>query len=102
VEAKSGSREWEDQRVKQAAFKLAKESAGVKKGKICYSVKNDEWWVVLYEDAGTVYDVRQYTWDRSQEKLERFLVPKRIGKNRLEEELSLRETDKACEAVDFP
>jgi hypothetical protein len=102
VEAKSGSREWEDQRVKEAAFKVAKEFPAVKRGKICYSVKTDEWWVVLYDDTGAVYDVKQYTWSRDQEKLEPFLVLKRIGKNRLEEDLTTREADKACEALTFP
>lgn len=81
---------------------MAKEFPGVHKGKICYSVKTDEWWVVLYDEAGAAYDVKQYTWNRDQEKLDQFLVLKRIGKNRLEEDLSVREADKACEPLDFP
>lgn len=101
VEAKSGSRQWEDQRVRQAAIKLAEQLQGVKKGKICYSVKNDEWWVVLYDDLGPVYDVKQFTWNRDQEKLEQFLVLKKIGKNRVEEDRSTRDPDRACESIDF-
>jgi hypothetical protein len=102
LEAKAGSRQWEDQKVRQAAIKLSHQFQGVKKGKICYSVKNDEWWVVLYEDAGPMYELKQYTWNRDQEKLEEFLVLKKIGKNRLEEDRSARDPDRACEAVDFP
>jgi hypothetical protein len=101
TEAKSGSREWEDQRVKEAAFKISRNFPGVKKGKICYSVKNDEWWIVLYDEAGSAYDVKQYVWNRDQEKLDPFLVLKRIGKNRLDEVLASRESDKACEPLDF-
>lgn len=101
VEAKAGSRQWEDQKVKQAALELAHEFQGIKKGKICYSVKTDEWWVVLYEDIGSLYDVKQYTWNRDQEKLEQFLVLKKIGKNRLQEDINERESDKACEPLDF-
>jgi hypothetical protein len=92
--------EWEDQRVKTAAMKLAKESGNVKKGKICYSAKTDEWWVVLYEDAGSAFEVKQFIWDREREKMEPFLVLKRIGKDRLEEDLMTREPGKACEAFD--
>lgn len=80
---------------------MAHEFQGIKKGKICYSVKTDEWWVVLYEDIGSLYDVKQYTWNRDQEKLEQFLVLKKIGKNRLQEDINERESDKACEPLDF-
>ncbi len=65
-------------------------------------MKTDEWWIVLYDDMGAVYDVKQFTWNRDQEKLEPFLVLKKIGKNRLEEELTVREADRACEPLGIP
>jgi hypothetical protein len=91
------SREWEDQKVRNAAMEMARGTSKVKKGKFCYSVKHDEWWVILYEDAGNVYDVKQFVWNRDRERLEPHLVLKTIGKNRLEEHLISGDGDKACE-----
>ncbi|MBI5570154.1 MAG: hypothetical protein HY914_09435 [Desulfomonile tiedjei] len=94
-------REWEDQRIKGAAQQLAKQSAGVKKGKVCYSVKNDEWWVILYQDSADAYDVKQFVWNREQERLEPFLVVTRIAKSRLEDHLNGSEHGRTCEVLDL-
>ncbi len=94
--------EWEDQKVRSAALEFTKDLPGVEKIKICYSVKDDEWWVMLYDVSGPMVDLKQYTWNRNQEKLESFLVVKRIPVSRLNQSLQEDETGKACEIVDPP
>jgi hypothetical protein len=98
---KEVSKEWEDQRIRFAAQQLARQSAGVKKGKVCYSVKDDEWWVVLYQDGADAYEVKQFVWNREQERLEPFLVMNRIAKSRLEDHLNGSEQGRTCEALDL-
>jgi len=93
-------RQWEDQKVKAAAMEKARGIAGIKKLKVCYAVKEDEWWVTLYKEAGSVFDLTQYTWNRDQDKLEEFLVPKRIPSDRLNSHLAEHEANMACEVLD--
>jgi hypothetical protein len=100
VQTKPRTEVWEDQKVRQKALEMARKRPSVKKIKICYAVKDDEWWVILYEDAGSSYELLQYTWNRDQDKLEQFLVLKRISRNRLKEHLALREPDRACDILD--
>ena len=101
AEPKEVSKEWEDQRIKLAARQLAAQSTGIKKGKICYSVKGDEWWVVLYQDGAEAYEVKQFIWNRDQERLEPFLVVTRIAKNRLDDHLNGSEPNRTCEILDL-
>jgi len=96
----SGSKEWEDQKVRQMALEMARNQREIRKLKICYSVKDNEWWIILYEDAGGFYELKQFVWDRDQDKLEAFLVQKKVPKSRLEEHLRQQEPDRACEALD--
>jgi len=91
---------WEDQKVKGAATQMLKQYPSVKKVKICYAVKDDEWWVILYDDLDTHYELRQFTWDRDQGRLRPFLVLKRIEKNEFQEHLTASEPDRACEVLD--
>jgi len=91
---------WEDEKVKTLALGLAKGFPAGSKIKICYAVKRDEWWVTLYEDAGAVFELKQYTWNRDQDKLEPFLVLKTVPKEKLEEHLNSPEPDKACEVIE--
>jgi hypothetical protein len=81
---------------------LAKGSSAGSKMKICYAVTKDEWWVILYEDAGTVFDVKQYSWNREQNKLEPFLVFKTVPKDQIQENLNSSEPDRACEVLETP
>ena len=90
---------WEDQKVKRAATDILRKYPSVKKVKICYAVKDDEWWVILYDDVGTHYELRQFIWDRDQGRLRPFLVLKRIAKNQLQEHLAASEPDRACEVL---
>lgn len=79
---------------------MARNQREIRKLKICYSVKDNEWWIILYEDAGGFYELKQFVWDRDQDKLEAFLVQKKVPKSRLEEHLRQQEPDRACEALD--
>lgn len=92
--------QWEDQKVREAAQEVLKGYPSVRKVKICYAVKDDEWWVILYDEAGTYYELRQFVWDRDREKLDPHLVLKRIAKSRLQDHLMANEPDRACEVMD--
>lgn len=94
--------EWEDQKVRAAAEKLAQAVPNVKGIKLCYTVKNGEWWVTLYEDIGTLLNLRQFVWDREQERFQPHLVQQRIAKNALERHLAESDLDQACETLEPP
>lgn len=98
---KSDETEWEDQKVRHAAMGLRDAHVAAQKMKLCYAVKDDEWWVTFYEDAGSHYELKQYVWERDLERLEPFLVLKRVGKERLEQHLRMGEPDRACEVIDL-
>lgn len=98
---KSDETEWEDQKVRHAAMGLRDAHGPAQKMKLCYAVKDDEWWVTFYEDAGSHYELKQYVWDRDLERLEPFLVLKRVGKERFDQHLSMGEPDRACEVIDL-
>ena len=89
-------------RVKAAAFDMAKNIATIKKIRICHVESADEWWVTLYDDIGPMIDLKQYVWDPDSETLTPFLVLKRIAKSRLEHYLTLKEPDKTCQTMDPP
>ncbi len=93
-------RKWEDQKVKAAAMELSRGMPGIKKLKVCYAVKEDEWWVTLYEESGPAFELKQFTWNREQDKLEQFLVQKRLAADRLQSHLTEHENDMACEVLD--
>jgi hypothetical protein len=86
--------------VKAAAMELSRVMPGIKKLKVCYAVKEDEWWVTLYEESGPAFELKQYTWNREQDKLEQFLVQKRLAADRLQSHLTEHENDMACEVLD--
>jgi hypothetical protein len=96
----ASTKPWEDTRVKSAATDLANTRPTVKKFKICYSVKDDEWWVTLYEPADDFIELKQFTWNRDSEKLEELLVMKRIPAAGLEKHLKEEEPGRACEVHD--
>jgi hypothetical protein len=100
---RGAKQEWaEDQKVRQAALEKAKSYPSVKKIKICFSVKEDEWWVTLYEHSGGTINLKPYTWNREKEELEEFLVLRQIPISRLQQSLQEEEAGKACEVVDAP
>jgi cytoskeletal protein RodZ len=99
-EASATKRQWEDQQVRAAAIELARSYSGIHKLKLCFAVKEDEWWATLYESAGNAFELKRYTWNREQEKFQPFLVPKRINGERLQASLGEQEPDMACEVID--
>ncbi len=97
-----GRNQWESQKVKAAAIKIAKTVPAVIKIKVCYAVENDEWWVTLYDDHGELIDLKQYTWNREKLALEPFLVLRQISKSQLEHDLTQKTSGRACEILDYP
>jgi hypothetical protein len=93
-------RDWEDHRVRRAALDLAGKHPGVAKVKICYSVREDDWWIILYQEVGSVVELKQFIWKRDQPELEPYLVLERIPKHRLQDHLSRSDPNKACEVLD--
>ncbi len=102
AEPKTPSKAWEDEKVKSLALDLAKGSSAGSKMKICYAIKRDEWWVILYENIGSAFEVKQYSWNREQNKLEPFLVYKTLPHDKIQEQLNSPEPDRACEVVETP
>jgi hypothetical protein len=101
-ETKPGTKQWEDEKIKTLALDVAQNSPAVVRLKACYYVKHDEWWVIAYEDTGGPIELKQYIWNRDQERLEPFLVLKTIARDRLEEHLNSSEPDRACEVIPLP
>jgi hypothetical protein len=95
-------KEWEDQKVRNAAVEMAKASPLVEQIKICYSVREHEWWVVLYERGDGFIELKQYIFNYDSEQLEPFLVVKRIPPARLQQHLYEEEPGKACEIIEPP
>ncbi len=93
---------WEDQKVKNAAFEMARSIPSVTKIQVCYALEDDEWWVILYDDLGSAIDVKQFVWNREQELLEPFLVINRIPRGSLDLHLTRRTPDRACQILDRP
>ncbi len=94
--------EWEDQKVRDAAFEKAKAAQGVKKIQLCYDVKEHEWWVILYEQQGDFIELEQYVWNDQLQKLEPFLVVRRFPITQLQQRLTAEHPDKPCEILDPP
>jgi gamma-glutamylcyclotransferase (GGCT)/AIG2-like uncharacterized protein YtfP len=91
----------EEEKARSFAVDLAKAHPDVKKIKVCHDQKNDEWWLVLYEDSGDYFRLRQYTWSVSQDQPEEFLVLKRISKSKLDSHLRDSEHDRVCQVVEY-
>lgn len=91
----------EEEKAKHLAVELARANADVRKVKVCHDKKNDEWWLVLYEDAGEHFRLRQYTWSIAQDQPEEFLIIKRISRNKLESHLTSSEQDRVCQIVAY-
>jgi hypothetical protein len=97
----SKKQDWEDQKVKSAAVELAKTMPSVKKMKICYEVKHDEWWAILYEESGSMIELKQFVWNRQQERFEPHLVMNRIPADQLQQHLVESGPGRACETIDL-
>jgi hypothetical protein len=94
--------EWEDQKVRDAAVEMAKATPEVKKIKICYAVKEGEWWVTLYQAVPGLIELKPYIWNKDSERLEPHLVYRTIPISRLQQHLTEAEPGKACEVMEPP
>jgi hypothetical protein len=88
--------------VKAAALELAKILGNIKKAKICYAGKDKEWWAIYYQDIESAIDVRQFFWNSDTEKLEPFLVLKRIPQAKMDSDFKKEETGKTCSEITLP
>lgn len=88
-----------DEALLEAAIEEAKELIAVEKMKICHKLKENEWWVSIYVDIGGRIDVKQFIWNGELDKLEPFLVLKRIPKRKLAAELKKVDARSTCEVV---
>ena len=89
----------DDDMVIRAAIAKAKSLGPVSKMKVCYRHEDDEWWIFLYHDIGTMIDVKQFVWSMESEKLRPFLVVKRVSKTKLEKKLQEEEPDSSCQIL---
>lgn len=87
---------FEEDKIKKAAVEILKGLNSPIKYTICYDQENEEWWLTVYDDIGHALDVKQYFWTPAQEKLEPFLVLKKIPKSRLNNDISMKSDQKKC------
>lgn len=92
----------EESQVEAAARQLAKRIGSIDTIKMCYVDKDDEWWATLYQDIGSVMDVRQFIWNRELQRFEPFLVLKRISKSKFAAELNRKERGRSCAVLAPP
>ncbi len=98
----SAGKQWEDQRVQQAAMELAGKTPGVIKLKVCYDVNDDEWWAVLFEDHGAMIDLKPFVWNRESGQLEPYLVVRQISSDRLQVHLNEDDPSRPCRVFNPP
>lgn len=92
----------EEGEVREAALKLAQNCESPLNIKICYVTADREWWVSIYDDLGAQVDVKEYIWDKENQRLRPFLVLTRIPKNKLEDQLRKSGPDRVCFQLDPP
>ncbi|MDQ7783736.1 MAG: gamma-glutamylcyclotransferase [Desulfomonilaceae bacterium] len=90
----------EDDYVRSVALKLANEHSGIGKIKICYDSQGEEWWILLYQDAGAFYDLKQYVWNIYLDDPEPFLVVERVSRRGLGNHLYGKEPHRKCEVFE--
>jgi hypothetical protein len=95
----ANAKELDDTQVRAAAIELAKHHPAVKKMRLCYSIKDAEWWVTLYEPAGGAYELRRFTWNAEKEKLEPFLVTGRVPIAEFDKHVAEDDVGKLCKIV---
>lgn len=92
----------EEDHVRDIAIRLAEEHPSVRKIKICFDSKDEEWWIVLYQDAGPYYQLRQFIWSINHDVLEPFLVVERVSTRSLLKHLYAKERNRKCEVLEPP
>ncbi|MFH1114671.1 MAG: gamma-glutamylcyclotransferase [Pseudomonadota bacterium] len=90
----------EDEYVREVARKLADEHSSIERIRICFDSKDEEWWITLYENAGSFYDLKQFVWNIYLDTPEPFLVVERVSRRRLEDHLNAREPNRRCTVLE--
>jgi hypothetical protein len=99
AESRPQKNSWEDERIKSAALETARAIPSVKKMKICLDIEHGEWWAILYEENGPMVELKQFVWNRAENRFDPHLVLERIPRTQLERHLAASEPGRACEAV---
>ncbi len=86
--------------VKNIARDLAKKYSPVENMTICYATREDEWWITLFQDEGHAFELKRYIWTKRNDKVEPFLVPKRIARGDLTDYLNEKPLGKECTAFE--
>lgn len=89
-------------RLESEATELAKNIGSVRKVKLCYDKKTDEWWLTLYKELSTAMDVKQFFWSWEREEFTPFLVIKRISKGKLMDDLKKNGSGRTCSELPAP
>jgi len=88
----------EEERVRSIAEVLAKRTPKVAYMKLCCDRKRNEWWITLYQDAGFRLELKQFIWNKTQDKAEAFAVLRYVSRGHLKEHLAESTPEKPCKA----
>jgi hypothetical protein len=83
-------------KAKLHAYQLAVRIGNVKKIKICWDKKFEEWRFTLYHDVGDYYDLKQFFWKIDATQPEKFCVLRHLAKDRLNEAAAEPDGKRAC------
>jgi len=95
----TGSQQSEESTARRLAIKLAAELPSIERMRICHAVQDEEWWITLYQDSDSFYDLKQFIWSVGMDKPEPFLVVKRVSKERVESHFTEKDPGRVCSAV---
>ncbi|MDQ7783702.1 MAG: hypothetical protein RDU20_12535 [Desulfomonilaceae bacterium] len=91
-----------DRMLRTAADELASQLGRIEAMKLCHVEKENEWWVVFYQDIGPVIDVRNYIWNWEEQRFRPYLVVKRFPKNELQDKVNRLEHGRKCVVLKSP
>lgn len=91
---------WEFRAVRDLITELVKDTENVDHVKVCYAAQDNEWWITLYQDRVSVYDLKTYIWSVNHDRPEPYLALKKISKRNLERDLLTADSGCACKALE--
>lgn len=90
------------ERVRLEGLALAKGLGHIVRMKMCHVTADDEWWIILYQEGGSMIDLKQFVWNRTSEKLEPFLVIRQIPRAHLDAEVNKKDPERTCRPIEVP
>jgi gamma-glutamylcyclotransferase (GGCT)/AIG2-like uncharacterized protein YtfP len=87
-------------KAKLHAYQLATQIGNVKKIKVCWDKRFEEWRFTLYQDVGDYYDLKQFFWKIDQPRPEAFCVLKHMAKDRLSDATTVQQGENSCSVFD--